>query len=216
MATRGARARVFLNACASVIWAVERVWGLFFLEIQSRQQSSPDQTCLSARPVVLGPLPKKNVGVKKNILESVRGKIQPNCRETFNRTDKENSFCSLQQPLDIQRQLKDLKKRTSQSDKYKERVGKEEKSETLFIDKVRNNCEEAALKWIAADAPASWGDQRKLFKAVVNRAQTAGLVEQFIPLHVNSLMKITGWKRKFCWHRTALNVYCSLMVCNSK
>lgn len=89
----------------------------------------------------------------------MRGKTQPNCRETFNRTDKENSYRSLQQPLDIPRQLKDLKERTSQSDKYKERVGKEEKSETLFIDKVRNNCEEAALKCtaalgIAADAPA--------------------------------------------------------------
>lgn len=38
---------------------------------------------------------------------------------------------------------------------------KEEKSETLFIDKVRNNCEEVALKCtalrIAVDALASYG-----------------------------------------------------------
>jgi len=46
-------------------------------------------------------------------------------------------------------------------------VGKEEKSEILFIDKVRNNCEEAALKCtafrIAADALANCGGfQRQL------------------------------------------------------
>lgn len=68
-------------------------------------------------------------------------------------------------------------------------MGKEEKSETLFIDKIRNNCEEVALKCTPLRIAAV-----EDFKVVPFRAsQTASLVQQFIAIGTTDDYDDNSW-----------------------